>query len=73
MALSVVPPEHRRFVFDDFTQQVARTRLSVDDLLSFYGIKKSTYYGWFDEDGSFKEAKDYLATVEANRLLKKAN
>ena len=57
MALSVVPPEHRRFVVDDIDEQVRRTPLSVDDLLSYYGIRKSTYYGWFDDDGSFKEAK----------------
>lgn len=57
MALSVVPPEHRRFVVDDINQQVIRTHLAVDDLLSYYGIKKSTYYGWFNDDGSFKESK----------------
>lgn len=57
MALSVVHPEHRRFVVDDITLQVTRTHLSVDDLLSYYGIKKSTYYGWFNDGGSFKEAK----------------
>lgn len=57
MALSVVPPEHRRFVVDDINQQVTRTHLAVDDLLSYYGIKKSTYYGWFNEDSSFKESK----------------
>lgn len=57
MALSVVPPEHRRFIVDDINQQVSRTHLSVDDLLSFYGIKKSTYYGWFNEDGKLRETK----------------
>lgn len=57
MALSIVPPEHRRFVVDDIDMQVSRTQLTVDDLLSYYGIKKSTYYGWFNVDGSFKESK----------------
>lgn len=57
MAASVVPPEHRRFVVDDIQLQVSRTHLVVDDMLGFYGIKKSTYYGWFNDGGNLKELK----------------
>lgn len=57
MALSVVPPEHRRFVVGDIELHLRRTHLILDQLLGFYGIKKSTYYGWFDDEGLLKEAK----------------
>lgn len=34
-----------------------RTHLSVDVLLGLYGIKKSTYYGWFNDAGELLNAK----------------
>lgn len=68
MAVSVVPPEHRRFVVDDIQLQVSRTHLVVDDMLGFYGIKKSAYYGWFNDDGILKELKP-RAPINTRKVL----
>lgn len=38
--------------------QCLRTQLTIDRVLGFYGISKSTYYGWFDDAGNLKSPAD---------------
>jgi transposase InsO family protein len=42
--------------------------LRVDQILSLYGIKKSTYHGWFGADGNLLEAKA-RAPVNDRKIL----
>lgn len=34
-----------------------RSRVSLEFCLEHFGVKKSTYYGWFNDDGSLKDSK----------------
>lgn len=52
-----MPPEKRELVVGDIKLQIKRTRLTLDFFLNAYGIKKSTYHGWFDSDGGLLAPK----------------
>jgi putative transposase len=45
-------------VVDDIRLQLERTRLTLEVILNFYGIRPSTYHGWFDESGALMGARE---------------
>jgi transposase InsO family protein len=47
---------------------MGRSRVSLEFCLERFGIKKSTYYGWFSDDGSLKDSKP-RAPVNDRKIL----
>lgn len=50
-----MPPASRALVVADIRRQVGRTHLTLEAVLLLYGVKKSTYHGWFNEAGDLRE------------------
>lgn len=57
----------------DIKLHLRRTHLSIEIILGHYGIKGSTYYGWFDENGELLSAKPRAPLNDRKVLLEEIN